>query len=220
MSGRVGTLHRMSTSSGDQQPDATRDDGHVVVIGPDGQPVAVPASALQGAQEVEPIDDHGDNEGGPRNLTDLVEQPAKVMRIGRMVQQLLEEVKAAPVDEPGRQRLADVVHTSIAELKDGLAPELDEELDRLIKPYEGGTPTESELRIAQAQLVGWLEGLFHGIQTAIYAQQMAARSQLEQMRRALPGGLPPGMAPGPQGQPQPGQQPEEEHGDNRGGMYL
>ena len=110
-----------------------------------------------------------------------------------MVQQLLEEVKSAPVDEAGRKRLATVLHTSIKELKDGLAPELDDELDRLIEPFDEDTPTESELRIAQAQLVGWLEGLFHGIQTAIYAQQMAARSQLEQMRRALPPGAMPGM---------------------------
>ena len=139
-----------------------------------------------------------DDEGGDsaERLTGLVEQPAKVMRIGRMVQQLLEEVKAAPLDEPGRKRLATVLHTSIKELKDGLAPELDDELDRLIQPFDETPPTESELRIAQAQLVGWLEGLFHGIQTAIYAQQMAARSQLEQMRRALPPGAMPGMHPG------------------------
>ncbi|SDS77245.1 Protein of unknown function [Nocardioides scoriae] len=178
---------------------------HVMVIGPDGQPVAVPA----------PVDDE---EGGERNLTDLVEQPAKVMRIGRMVQQLLEEVKAAPIDEAGRKRLATVVHTSIEELKDGLAPELDEELDRLIQPFEGGTPSESELRIAQAQLVGWLEGLFHGIQTAIYAQQMAARGQLEQMRRALPPGAVPGQAPGQPGQP--GAEEDDGSHGNRGGMYL
>ena len=154
-----------------------------MVIGPDGQPVAVPADAVQ------------EDEGGDdaERLTGLVEQPAKVMRIGRMVQQLLEEVKSAPVDEPGRKRLATVLHTSIQELKDGLAPELDDELDRLIQPFDETTPSESELRIAQAQLVGWLEGLFHGIQTAIYAQQMAARSQLEQMRRALPPGAMPGM---------------------------
>ena len=133
------------------------------------------------------------------SVTDLVEQPAKVMRIGRMVQQLLEEVKSAPLDEAGRKRLATVLHTSIKELKDGLAPELDEELDRLIQPFdEDTTPASRELRIAQAQLVGWLEGLFHGIQTAIYAQQMAARSQLEQMRRALPPGAMPGMATGQQ----------------------
>ncbi|WP_030483490.1 bacterial proteasome activator family protein [Nocardioides aequoreus] len=191
-----------------EQPQPGSDDDHVVVIGPDGQPVSVPAAAVR---PVEPTD--GEEEEGARPLTDLVEQPAKVMRIGRMVQQLLEEVKSAPVDEPGRKRLADVVHTSIAELKDGLAPELDEELDRLIKPFEDGTPTESEIRIAQAQLVGWLEGLFHGIQTAIYAQQMAARGQLEQMRRALPPGAVPGQHP---------QQPadEAEQQGNRGGMYL
>ncbi len=187
---------------------------HVVVIGPDGQPVTVPAAALT---EMGDQGHDGDDDGGERNLTDLVEQPAKVMRIGRMVQQLLEEVKAAPVDEPGRKRLAQVVHTSIAELKDGLAPELDEELDRLIQPFEGDTPSESELRIAQAQLVGWLEGLFHGIQTAIYAQQMAARGQLEQMRRQLPPGSVPQGAPG---QPGPQGAPEDESGHGRGGMYL
>ncbi len=178
---------------------------HVMVIGPDGQPVAVPASAVEEQHE---------DEGGER-ITGLVEQPAKVMRIGRMVQQLLEEVKAAPVDEPGRKRLATVLHTSIIELKEGLAPELDEELDRLIQPFDENTPTESELRIAQAQLVGWLEGLFHGIQTAIYAQQMAARSQLEQMRRALP----PGAMPGHGGQV-PGQHDDDREHGQQGGMYL
>ena len=183
---------------------------HVMVIGPDGQPVAVPAHAVDGDEE----------EGGERNVASLVEQPAKVMRIGRMVQQLLEEVKSAPLDEPGRTRLAQVVHTSIQELKDGLAPELDEELDRLIQPFDQGTPTESELRIAQAQLVGWLEGLFHGIQTAIYAQQMAARGQLEQMRRALPpGAMTPGAGgPGQPGQPDHAGQDDDQHGSN--GMYL
>jgi hypothetical protein len=187
-------------STQDQPPPAD----HIMVIGPDGQPVAVPADAVQDAEH----DDEGDS---AERLTSLVEQPAKVMRIGRMVQQLLEEVKSAPVDEPGRKRLATVLHTSIQELKDGLAPELDDELDRLIQPFDETTPTESELRIAQAQLVGWLEGLFHGIQTAIYAQQMAARSQLEQMRRALqPGGMP-GMHPGEDEGPEPGAQ---------GGMYL
>src|SRR4051812_11181253 len=147
-------------STQDQQPEPD----HIMVIGPDGQPVAVPAEAVQGDD-----DEHGDT---AERLTGLVEQPAKVMRIGRMVQQLLEEVKSAPVDEPGRKRLATVLHTSIQELKEGLAPELDEELDRLIQPFDETTPSESELRIAQAQLVGWLEGLFHGIQPAIYAQQM------------------------------------------------
>jgi hypothetical protein len=111
-----------------------------------------------------------------------------------------------------------VLHTSIQELKDGLAPELDAELDRLIEPFDGATPSESELRIAQATLVGWLEGLFHGIQTAIYAQQMAARSQLEQMRRALPPGAIPGMH-GEQGQPG-GSEDDGHEPRSQGGMYL
>ena len=118
----------------------------------------------------------------------MVEQPAKVMRIGTMIKQLLEEVRAAPLDEAGRQRLRDIHEMSIHELEDGLAPELREELERLTLPFGTGVPSEAELRIAQAQLVGWLEGLFHGIQAALFQQQMAARAQLEQMRsRALPG---------------------------------
>jgi len=199
----------MSTPQ-EQQPEAD----HIMVIGPDGQPVAVPTGSVA---------DEEDGEGGGDNaerLTGLVEQPAKVMRIGRMVQQLLEEVKSAPLDEPGRKRLATVLHTSIQELKDGLAPELDDELDRLIQPFDEDTPSESELRIAQAQLVGWLEGLFHGIQTAIYAQQVSARAQFEQMRRALPGGQGPG---GPMGGQRPGVPPQPQGDDsptNPGGMYL
>ena len=137
-----------------------------------------------------------------RSITDLVEQPAKVMRIGTMIKQLLEEVRAAPLDEAGRQRLREIHESSIHELEAGLAPELREELERLTLPFGDGIPSEAELRIAQAQLVGWLEGLFHGIQTALFAQQMAARAQLEQMRRGLPAGsIPPGMV---SGAPEPG----------------
>jgi len=180
-----------------------------VIVGPDGH--AVPEQAADGT-------DDGVDEGADdaRGLTDLVEQPAKVMRIGSMIRQLLEEVKAAPLDEAGRKRLAGVLHTSLDELKDGLAPELDDELGRLVQPFDSGTPTESELRIAQAQLVGWLEGLFHGIQTAIYAQQMAARAQLEQMRRALPGG-PASGAPHPTDPHAPG---VEDQPGGSSGMYL
>jgi len=124
-----------------------------------------------------------------------VEQPAKVMRIGSMIKQLLEEVRTAPLDEAGRVRLAAVHERSISELEAGLSPDLVEELHRITLPFSpDSTPSDAELRIAQAQLVGWLEGLFHGIQTALFAQQMAARAQLEQMRRALPGGLQ--LAPG------------------------
>jgi hypothetical protein len=98
-------------------------------------------------------------------------------------------VKSAPLDDASRQRLRSIHAASIEELKEGLAPELVGELERITLPFsEDATPTDAELRIAQAQLVGWLEGLFHGIQTALFAQQMAARAQLEQMRRALPAG--------------------------------
>ena len=145
----------------------------------------------------------GDDDEEERHVTDLVEQPAKVMRIGGMIRQLLEEVKAAPLDEASRARLAGIYDSSIKELESGLAPELVEELERLSLPFGSETPSEAELRIAQAQLVGWLEGLFHGIQTAIYAQQMAARAQLEQMRRALPPGLNAGHGPHA-GRPGPG----------------
>lgn len=132
-----------------------------------------------------------ENDSDESSLTDLVEQPAKVMRIGTMIKQLLEEVRAAPLDEASRNRLRDIHATSIRELEDGLAPELREELDRLTLPFnEDAVPSDAELRIAQAQLVGWLEGLFHGIQTALFAQQMEARAQLQQMRQ---GALPPGV---------------------------
>jgi hypothetical protein len=163
-------------------------------------------------------------------ITAQVEQPAKVMRIGTMIKQLLEEVRAAPLDEAGRARLREIHESSIRELEEGLAPELREELDRLTIPFGGETPSEAELRIAQAQLVGWLEGLFHGIQTALFAQQMAARAQLEEMRRkALPqGGRPDGPAVivGPGGQMimppgvRIGSPDEDEHGGRGTGQYV
>jgi hypothetical protein len=186
----------------------------VVVVGPDGTPIGqVPASAL----EVVPAGAGDGGEGEERAITDLVEQPAKVMRIGSMIRQLLEEVKAAPLDEASRNRLKEIHQASIKELEEGLAPELVEELERLTLPFsEDSTPSEGELRIAQAQLVGWLEGLFHGIQTAIYAQQMAAKMQFEQIRRGLPQGMGMGM---PQGEQQPEQNQPPQPGDS-GGMYL
>ena len=148
----------------------------VVIVGPDGMAVS------GGAEEA-------DGNAAERSITEMVEQPAKVMRIGSMIRQLLEEVKSAPLDEKSRARLKEIHQNSIKELEDGLAPELVAELERLSLPFEDDTPSEAELRVAQAQLVGWLEGLFHGIQTTLFAQQMAARAQLEQMRRALPPGL-------------------------------
>ncbi len=148
--------------------------GRVVVVGPEGMAVEA-----------------GNDQGHERPVVDMVEQPAKVMRIGSMIRQLLEEVRAAPLDEKSRARLREIHQASIKELEDGLAPELVAELERLSLPFTEDLPSEAELRVAQAQLVGWLEGLFHGIQTTLFAQQMAARAQLEQMRRALPPGIVP-----------------------------
>ena len=166
----------------------------VIVVGPDGRAVDATGNAV----------DSGDHE---RPVTEMVEQPAKVMRIGSMIRQLLEEVRAAPLDEKSRARLKEIHESSIKELEDGLAPELVSELERLSLPFaEGDTPSEAELRVAQAQLVGWLEGLFHGIQTTLFAQQMAARQQLEQMRgrAALPPGImPPGVMQGEEPQQPP-----------------
>ncbi|AGZ46775.1 hypothetical protein AFR_42605 [Actinoplanes friuliensis DSM 7358] len=187
------------TRTPDQQ-----EDGSVIVVGPDGRPLGTVES---------------DGTLSPEEPGNLIEQPAKVMRIGSMIKQLLEEVRAAPLDEASRTRLREIHQRSIKELEDGLAPELQEELERLSLPFEGETPpSESELRIAQAQLVGWLEGLFHGIQAALVAQQMAARLQLEQMRGgnagrpALPMG-PNGVIPG-----MPGQGGGD--GSGRTGQYL
>ncbi|MGW0331612.1 bacterial proteasome activator family protein [Streptomyces sp. NPDC003011] len=147
---------------------------HILVVGQDGM-------ALGG---------EGDEDSREVPVTEMVEQPAKVMRIGSMIKQLLEEVRAAPLDEASRVRLKEIHASSVKELEDGLAPELVEELERISLPFtDDTTPSDAELRIAQAQLVGWLEGLFHGIQTTLFAQQMAARAQLEQMRRALPPGI-------------------------------
>ena len=154
----------------------TQEHPQVLVVGPDG-------IATAGSEQDE-------NASRERPVTEMVEQPAKVMRIGNMIRQLLEEVRAAPLDEKSRARLKEIHESSIKELEDGLAPELVDELERLSLPFtENEIPSEAELRIAQAQLVGWLEGLFHGIQTTLFAQQMAARAQLENMRRALPPGV-------------------------------
>jgi len=178
----------------DQSPahDGSHDDHRVVVVGPNGMALSGPLG------DDAPSDDES-------SVTDLVNQPAKVMRIGSMIRQLLEEVRAAPLDEAGRARLKEIHRSSLRELESGLAPELVDELERITLPFgESDVPSESELRIAQAQLVGWLEGLFHGIQTTLVAQQMAARAQLEQMRRALPAGS----------------SPDDPAGHRQPGMYL
>jgi hypothetical protein len=200
------------TETKSEQPHPRENEGSrtVVVVGADGQPVGtmqVPGGHPEGA---------GDEER--EDPAKLVEHPAKVMRIGSMIKQLLEEVRAAPLDEAGRHRLKEIHHRSIVELEDGLAPELKDELNRLSLPFtEGTTPSEAELRIAQAQLVGWLEGLFHGIQAALVAQQMAARLQLDQIRSGRPA-----LPVGPGGVPLPGApgQPSRPADDRLPGQYL
>lgn len=173
-----------STGSEERVPVVGRvTDDKVVVVTPGGMGVA----------DRTPEEETPEQRPEQTSPADLVEEPAKVMRIGSMIKQLLEEVRGAPLDEKGRARLADIHDRSIAELKDGLAPELVAELERIALPFTDEAPSDPELRVAQAQLVGWLEGLFHGIQTALVAQQMAAQAQLQQMR-ALPPGHPAAQA--------------------------
>lgn len=213
---------------------------------PGPEPVAQQASAPAGpAEDEEPVEgttlDAGaaDEPAGaekpkPANLQDLVDEPAKVMRIGTMIRQLLEEVKSAPLDDAARGRLAEIHERSIKELEDGLAPELVQELERISLPFpDNATPSDAELRIAQAQLVGWLEGLFHGIQTAIAAQHAAREHTIAQMQlRQLPPGtvIAPGVVIGENGEPQrakahqPGAEPvhpgRKEDPDHGPGQYL
>lgn len=146
---------------------------------------------LEGAELLTPATEVDDTEH------EFVSEPAKVMRVGSMIKQLLDEVRSTELDEPSRQRLRAIYDTSIDELGSALSPDLRDELQRLAFPFaDEGTPTEIELRVAQAQLVGWLEGLFHGIQATLFAQQLAARQQIEQMRQ-IPGQMP--LPDGPQG---------------------
>lgn len=166
------------------------------------QPVLVPSVVSPEAEQEE--------------QREAVESPGKVMRIGSMIKQLLEEVRQSELDEPSRERLREIYETSIDELASALSTDLQDELRRLALPFDESTPpSEAELRIAKAQLVGWLEGLFHGIQATLFAQQMAARQQLEQMAgRQLPPGAVPGLrAPGQPGGGEGGE-------DTRPGTYL
>jgi len=203
--------------------DDTPVEGTTLEAGPD-EPLDRQSSAEDVAKDAKP-------KGG--NLHELVDEPAKVMRIGTMVRQLLEEVKSAPLDDAARGRLAEIHERSIKELEDGLAPELIEELERISLPFpDDKAPSDAELRIAQAQLVGWLEGLFHGIQAAIAAQQAAKEHAAAQMQlRQLPPGtvIAPGIVMGENGQPQraaapgapgPASQGRGEDPDHGPGQYL
>src|SRR5690606_8965655 len=195
----------------DDRPEAAQTGIHPQVVTPDG--AAVPPAREPREGEDEQVDE-------AEAVVGQVEEPAKVMRIGGMIKRLLDEVRDAPLDEAARTRLAEIHERSIHELEDGLSPDLVEELHRITLPFsDESAPSDAELRVAQAQLVGWLEGLFHGIQTALVAQQMAAQAQLSQMRRALPPGTA-AFGPGGPAPTMPGGQ-EEEGGDRRTpGQYL
>ena len=144
-----------------------------------------------------PPDASGDADADSTPDHETISEPAKVMRVGSMIKQLLDEVRETPLDEPSRERLKAIYDTSVSELGSALSPDLQDELARLTLPFsDDKVPTDLELRVAQAQLVGWLEGLFHGIQATLFAQQMAARQQLEKMRGQLPQGAPGTDRPG------------------------
>jgi hypothetical protein len=220
----------------DTQPDEVPVEGRTLDNGETVMPAAAgPAGAGAGHGAAEPVTTGaaagGKNKGS--NVQDLVDEPAKVMRIGTMIRQLLAEVKSAPLDDAARERLAEIHERSIKELEDGLAPELVAELERISLPFpENTTPSDAELRVAQAQLVGWLEGLFHGIQTAIAAQHAAREQAAAQLHlKQLPPGtvIAPGVVIGDNGEPQraaaaqrsgpvpPGQPEDPDHGP---GQYL
>ena len=169
---------------------------------PDGAPAAPTAEP---GHEIEVVEEEADQQ-------DAITEPGKLLRIALMLREMQEEVRRADPDEAGRQRLRQIHETSLGQMRSVLTGGLQEELDALSLPFDTDTPTESEIRIAQAQLIGWLEGLFQGIQAAIASQQMSARQQLERMRR----GLPSGMQGGPMGQP--GAQRDERPGGT--GQYL
>jgi hypothetical protein len=206
---------RDDSSDRREAPDRTADGPatvHPQVVTPDG--AAVPPDRRSDGDDVE-VDE-------AEAVVGQVEEPAKVMRIGGMIKRLLDEVRDAPLDEAARTRLAEIHERSIHELEDGLSPDLVDELHRITLPFsDDSTPSEAELRVAQAQLVGWLEGLFHGIQTALVAQQMAAQAQLSQMRRALPPGTA-AFGPAGQGGPTvPGGRDDDQAGERRTpGQYL
>ena len=171
-----------------------------------------PAASTPPMQAV-PVDPSATAEGDGPTPTEAITEPAKLLRIASMVRELLEETRHASMDDAGRKRLVNIFHRSVEELGDSISPDLKEELQELVPPLDG-VPSESEMRVAQAQLVGWLEGLFHGIQAAMFAQQMAARQQFEEIRRRGLMAQNPGAPQGPQGPQDPSQT------SARPGQYL
>jgi len=159
-----------------------------------GPPPTLPPSEGAASPDGQPT-------GNGPAVEEAIQHPAKVMRIASMARQLLEEVRAAQLDDASRARLRDIYETSVSELGGVLSPELRDELGRLSLPFGAEAPSDAELRIAHSQLVGWLEGLFHGIQAMMFAQQMESKARLEELRRQS---LPPGARP-PMGDQEPGQ---------------
>ena len=176
-------------------------------------PEAPAAEPVEEAELIQPEEAPSEED----RSNESIEQPAKVMRMGAMLRQLLEELRNADFDEQSRDRLRDIYEVSVTELGSALSPDLRDELGRLALPFtEEEIPSESEIRVAKAQLVGWLEGLIQGIQATLFAQQMAAQQQLANMRAGLPAGPRPPGAP-PQGMPQP---PQDGSAETRPGTYL
>ena len=153
----------------------------------DGDAALAAALAEGGADGIEP--------------TEQISSPTKLIRISSMVRTMLDEVRRAPLDDAGRRRLREIHERSLHELEGVLSPDLQQELKEVVLPLTDETPSESELRLAQAQLVGWLEGLFHGIQATLFTQQAMAQSQFEEMRKRREIG--PGAIGGPAGPPSP-----------------
>lgn len=216
-SGKTGPMNdERATPQSAERPDERRDQTHAVhpqVVTPDGAAVP-PEREPESAGDKQEVDE-------AEAVVGQVEEPAKVMRIGGMIKRLLDEVRDAPLDEAARTRLAEIHERSIHELEDGLSPDLVDELHRITLPFsDDSAPSDAELRVAQAQLVGWLEGLFHGIQTALVAQQMAAQAQLSQMRRALPPGTGAFGPTGPGGPTLPGAADDESGERRTPGQYL
>ena len=183
------------------------------------RPMDPPETEVVPASESEVVDRQQAAAEQVEQPTETVTEPAKVMRIGSMVKQLLEEVRTTTLDEASRERLAEIYERSIVELSEALSPDLQQELHMLALPFKDDAPSESELRVAKAQLVGWLEGLFHGIQATLFAQQLAARQQLEQMRQLPQGGGPMPGQMDPRMMQQPGPGPQDGPSE-RPGTYL
>lgn len=168
----------------------------------------IPESTEGGPEIPEVVDEAEEETDG---VDSAIREPARVMRIGAMIRQLRDEVNEAPLDEASRERLREIYETSVQELATALSPDLVEELERMTSPFDSDAPSEAELRIAQAQLFGWLEGLFQGMQAMLMAQQMAAQAQLQEMRHGQ-GQIGPGQPPGPPHTPG--------EGPDRPGVYL